>query len=83
MTFTIAVGVVGLNTRLGCLRPDLDKDSEAQKMIDAANFSFVAINDLEHSLPLWRLVTTPMLRKLFDAQDFFTGSVSIPCLALT
>lgn len=69
----IAVGVVGLNTRLGCLRPDLTTDSEAQKMIDAANLSFVAINDLEHSLPLWKVFTTPLLRKLFNAQDFLTG----------
>lgn len=32
----IAVGVVGLNTHLGCLRPDLTPESEAQKMIDSA-----------------------------------------------
>ena len=73
--FLSAVGVVGLNTRLGCLNSDLAPDSEAQKMIDAANFSFLAINELEHSFPFWRFMMTPMLRKLFDAQDFFTRSV--------
>ena len=67
-----AVGVVGLNTRLGCLRQDLAPDSEAQKMIDAANFSFSAINQLEHNFPFWKFFVTPMLRKLYDAQDFFT-----------
>ncbi|XP_046635706.1 probable cytochrome P450 49a1 [Daphnia pulicaria] len=66
------VGVVGLNTRLGCLQQDLAPDSEAQKMIDAANFSFSAINELEHKFPFWKFFVTPMLRKLYDAQDFFT-----------
>lgn len=66
------MGVVGLNTRLGCLRPDLTPESEAQKMIDAANFSFAAVTELEHSFPLWKLMTTPKLRELFKAQDFFT-----------
>lgn len=74
----LAVGVVGLNARLGCLRADLAPDSEAQKMIDAANFSFVAVNDLEHNLPLWKLFVTPLLRKLYDAQDFITEWVSNP-----
>jgi hypothetical protein len=50
----------------------LAPDSEAQKMIDAANFSFSAINQLEHNFPFWKLFVTPMLRKLYDAQDFFT-----------
>lgn len=67
-----AVGVVGLNTRLGCLRPDLAPDSEAQKLINAANFSFDAINDLEHNFPFWKFFVTPMLQKLYDAQDFLT-----------
>ncbi|KAI9565465.1 hypothetical protein GHT06_009257 [Daphnia sinensis] len=69
-----SVGVVGLNTRLGCLRPDLAPDSEAQKLINAANFSFDAINDLEHNFPFWKFFVTPMLQKLYDAQDFLTDT---------
>lgn len=61
-----------MNTRLGCLRADLAPDSEAQKMIDSAILTFSAVHKLEHGLPLWRLFKTPLLRRLFEAQDFFT-----------
>ena len=70
--FDIAVGVVGFNTRLGCLDPNLAPDSEAQKMISAANLSFTAVNELEYGLPLWKYFSTPKLRSLYEAQDFFT-----------
>lgn len=66
------MGVVGFNTRLGCLDPALAPDSEAQKMINAANLSFTAVNELEYGLPIWKYYETPMLRKLYEAQDFFT-----------
>jgi len=55
-----AVAVVGLNTRLGCLDPNLNPDSEAQKMINAANTSFTTSNKLEFGLPFWRFFKTPM-----------------------
>ena len=69
----IAVAVVGLNTRLGCLDPNLNPDSEAQKMINAANTSFTTSNKLEFGLPFWRFFKTPMLKQLYEAQDFFTA----------
>ena len=65
------MAVVGLNTRLGCFDPNLSHDSEAQKMISAANASMRSMNDLAFGLPLWKYVTTPTLRQLFDSQDFF------------
>lgn len=65
--------MVGLNTRLGCLSPDLKPDSEGQKLIAAANESFEAFNNLEFGLPFWRIFTTPGLRKFFKAQDVITG----------
>ena len=68
----LAVGAIGMNTRLGCLRPDIESGSEAQTMIDAAILTFTAVNKLEHGLPLWRWFKTPLLRRLFEAQDFFT-----------
>ena len=67
-----AVAVVGFNTRLVCLDPYLAPDSEAQKMIQAANLSFAAVNELEFGLPFWKYYTTPLTQKLFQAQDFFT-----------
>ena len=63
---------MGLNTRLGCLDPNLTPDSEAQKMIRAANISFTAMNELEFKLPIWKYFQTKELRQLFEAQDFFT-----------
>ena len=65
------MAVVGLNTRLGCLDPNLSHDSEAQKMIRAANATMTSMNDLTFGLPFWKYFTTPTLRQLFDSQDFF------------
>ena len=41
-------------------------------MISAANLSFTVVNQLEYGLPLWKYITTPKLRSLYEAQDFFT-----------
>ena len=68
----LAVVVVGLNNRLGCLEPNLTPHSEAQKMINAVNNSFIAINKMEFGIPIWKYFMTPAMRKLFEAQDFFT-----------
>ena len=68
----VAVAVVGLNNRLGCLDPNLTPDSEGQKMINAVNNSFLAMNKMEFGLPIWKYIMTPTMRQLFEAQDFFT-----------
>ena len=75
-----------MDTRLGCLNDHLAADSEAMKMIRAANLSFKAINDLENGLPVWKYLDVPLLRDLYRAQDFFTecdttrnfSSLSVP-----
>lgn len=72
MNDCVAVAVVGFNTRLGCLSPNLAPDSEAQKMIQAANDSLQLVNKLDLSFPLWKHFMTPSIKKLFEAQDFFT-----------
>ena len=41
-------------------------------MIQAANLSFAAVNELEFGLPIWKYYTTPLAQKLYDAQDLFT-----------
>ena len=74
--FVTAVGLVALNTHLGCLDANLTTDSEAQKMITAANNSFKAMNQLEFGLPIWKFFKTPMLKELYEAQDFFTEYVN-------
>jgi hypothetical protein len=65
------VAVVALNTRLGCLRPNLAEDSEAQQMIKAVETTFRSMAALELGSPLWRVVSTPTLRELHAAQEFF------------
>lgn len=68
-----AVGVIGLNTRLGCLNPVMSSDSEAQKMIDAASTTFEKMSDLEIGLPIRNyLVGSKDMKALYQAQDFFT-----------
>lgn len=67
-----AVALVGLNTRLGCLDRNSSPDSEAQKMIRAANIAITLTNEIEFSVPIWRYITTPALRQIFQAQDYFT-----------
>ncbi len=70
--FYKAVGLVGLNTRLGCLESNLAPDSEAQRMIQSAHVSTTAMNKLEFGFPIWKIMMTPTLKKLYDAQDYFT-----------
>lgn len=70
--YRAAVGVVAFNTRLGCLNPNLAPDSEAQKMIDTANYTFTATNELEFGFPVWKYYKTEKLKKLYEAQDFIT-----------
>lgn len=68
----LAVAVVGLDTRLGCLDPNMSPDSDAQKMINATNYSFEAFFELLFAVPIWKYIKTPMLRKLYEAQDVIT-----------
>jgi hypothetical protein len=68
---TEAVAVVSFNTRLGCLDANLSPDSEAQKMTDATNITFTALNEMTVTV-LWRFFMTPSMKKLFQSQDFFT-----------
>lgn len=72
----VAVAVVGLDTRLGCLDPKMSPDSDAQKMIDATNYSFEAFFELTFAVPIWKYIKTPMIRKLFNAQDVITEYIS-------
>lgn len=64
--------MVALDTRLGCLSPNITPDSEAQKMIDAANTSLSVLPELEFGIPFWKYFNTPKLKKLYGAHDFFT-----------
>ena len=41
-------------------------------MINAVQTTFSSMNQMEFRLPVWKYFMTKDLRKLFDAQDFFT-----------
>ena len=45
-------------------------------MITAVNTTFTELINLEMGFPLWRILPTPSLRRLFEAQDFFAEYVS-------
>jgi hypothetical protein len=70
-----AVSCMALNTRLGCLDPNLRSDSDAQRMIAATNDTFDALNVTENNLPLWKIWPTPAFKQLVAAQDIFTECV--------
>ena len=66
------MAAISLNTRLGCLDPNLAPDSDAQKLITAANISFQTANKMEFTFPVWKYYMTKPMRKFFKAQDLFT-----------
>ncbi|CAG0884942.1 unnamed protein product, partial [Darwinula stevensoni] len=64
-----AVSLVALDRRLGCLEPNLSKDSPPQRMIEAVNDMFAAMNRTEFgTLPWWKFFPTPSWKKLVQSQ---------------
>ncbi|XP_046996455.1 probable cytochrome P450 301a1, mitochondrial [Schistocerca americana] len=66
-----SVSLVALDSRLGCLEPNLPADSEPQKMIDAVQFILDATFKLEFRLSPWKFISTPTWRRYVKALDFF------------
>ena len=58
------MSLVALNRRLGCLDPNLPKDSPQVKMIDSVNNMFEALHHTEMDPPLWRLFETKPYKML-------------------
>jgi hypothetical protein len=74
---------MALNTRLGCLEPNLAPDSDAQMMITATNESFDALNTTENNIPIWKMWPTKSYKRLIASQEIFTELVShSPCAPL-
>ncbi|KAJ8967411.1 hypothetical protein NQ314_002918 [Rhamnusium bicolor] len=68
-----SVARVSLNTRLGCLEPNLPKDSEAQRIIDSINTFFWNVAEVELKMPVWRVYKNKSFRKYIGAlEDFRT-----------
>ncbi|KAJ4434894.1 hypothetical protein ANN_23465 [Periplaneta americana] len=66
-----SIAYIALDTRLGCFNPDLQPDSEPQKMIDAVQLQFDAMYRLEIQIPFWKIVSTPAWRDLVKSSDYF------------
>ncbi|XP_068083426.1 probable cytochrome P450 301a1, mitochondrial isoform X2 [Anabrus simplex] len=67
-----SIATVTLDTRLGCLSPDMKPDSEPQKMIEAVHVTLRGIYELDLRPSLWKYISTPMWRKYVKALDVFT-----------
>ncbi|XP_030750650.1 probable cytochrome P450 49a1 [Sitophilus oryzae] len=64
---------VSLNTRLGCLDPQLDTNSESKRIIDAINTFFWNVAEVELKMPVWRVYKNKAFRKYIGAlEDFRT-----------
>ncbi|KDR20887.1 putative cytochrome P450 301a1, mitochondrial, partial [Zootermopsis nevadensis] len=66
-----SISYIALDTRLGCLNPELTADSEAQKMIDSVQVQFDCMHKMESGFPVWKYVSSPTWRKFVKASDFF------------
>lgn len=65
------IGRVALDARLGCLNPDLPKNSEPQKIIDAAKYALRNVALLELKYPFWRYLPSTLWKKYVSNMDYF------------
>ncbi|XP_065345992.1 uncharacterized protein LOC135943381 [Cloeon dipterum] len=64
-----SIALIALDTRLGCLEPNLAKGSEAQRMIDAVVAGFDLMFDLEFKIPFWKFMNTPTWKKFVKCEE--------------
>ncbi|GAB0093841.1 Probable cytochrome P450 301a1, mitochondrial [Sergentomyia squamirostris] len=65
------IGRVALDTRLGCLEPNLAPNSEPQLIINAAKHALRNVAILELKMPFWRYIPTPLWTKYVNNMNFF------------
>lgn len=65
------IGRVALDARLGCLNQDLPKNSEPQKIIDAAKYALRNVALLELKYPFWRYLPSTLWKKYVSNMDYF------------
>ncbi|CAB3362184.1 Hypothetical predicted protein [Cloeon dipterum] len=64
-----SISLVAYDTRLGCLKQNLDKDSDAQIMIDSIVNIFQLIYIMDLKIPLWKFFPTKTLRDMIKHSD--------------
>lgn len=62
---------MALDTRLGCLEPNLDPKSEPQQIINAAKYALRNVATLELKFPFWRYIPTPLWSKYVNNMNYF------------
>lgn len=67
----VGIGRVALDTRLGCLEPNLDPKSEPQQIINAAKYALRNVATLELKFPFWRYFPTPLWTKYVNNMNYF------------
>ncbi|KAG7196814.1 hypothetical protein KM043_016927 [Ampulex compressa] len=60
---------IAMNSRLGCLKPNLSEDSEPQTMINCVHDMFELMYQLEILPSMWKIYNTPNLKKFFRIMD--------------
>lgn len=65
------IGRVALDTRLGCLEPNLDPKSEPQQIINAAKYALRNVATLELKFPFWRYFPTPLWSRYVNNMNYF------------
>ncbi|CAG2061592.1 unnamed protein product, partial [Timema podura] len=66
-----SIGRVSLDTRLGCLDPNISQHSEAHRIIASIHTFFTHVAVVELKTPFWRLISTPAWRRYIAALDVF------------
>ncbi|KAK9685542.1 Cytochrome P450 [Popillia japonica] len=66
-----SVARVSLDTRLGCLRPNLSKNSEQQKIIKSILTFFKNVPEVELRFPIWRIYHNKAFREYIDSLETF------------
>ncbi|KAF2886967.1 hypothetical protein ILUMI_19206 [Ignelater luminosus] len=67
-----SIAYIALDRRLGCLDPNLRRDSEPQKIIDSAIRMFYLYYKIEVLPTLWKVYKTKTFREFIDVLDTMT-----------
>lgn len=66
-----SVSILALHTRLGCLDPDLAKDSQQMKIIKTVSFLLEGSVKTEIGFPIWKYIPSPTYLKLKTEHNLF------------
>ncbi|GFU13037.1 ecdysone 20-monooxygenase [Nephila pilipes] len=70
------VYMMSLDTRLGCLDPDLENNTAAADMILSVKLLFESFQELFYGLPLWKVFETASYKKLDKAESLMYEACS-------